>query len=68
MRVNLRAAAVGDVLATRGVDRRRMFVEGMVAAEPVADDSTPEGRRRTAASRSRSTVRSTGSFRISCSA
>jgi len=39
-----RAAAVRDVLATRGVERRRMFVEGMGAAEPVADDSTPEGR------------------------
>jgi len=39
-----RAAAVRDVLATRGVDRRRMYVEGMGAANPVADDSTPEGR------------------------
>src|SRR4051812_13117975 len=44
MRVNLRAAAVRDVLATRGADLRRMFVEGTVAAQPVADDSTPEGR------------------------
>jgi len=41
-----RAIAVRDLLATRGVSRRQMLVEGVGSAQPVADDSTPEGRAR----------------------
>ena len=39
-----RAAAVRDVLATRGVNPRQMLVEGAGEARPIADNSTPEGR------------------------
>lgn len=39
-----RAVAVRDVLATRGVHRRQMLVEGVGAAEPVGDNATAEGR------------------------
>ena len=39
-----RAQAVRDVLASRGVDPRRMLVAGAGAARPVADNSTPDGR------------------------
>lgn len=38
-----RARAVRDVLATRGVSRLRMDIEGMGAVRSVADDSTPDG-------------------------
>jgi len=41
-----RAMAVRDVLATRGVGRQQMLVEGVGAAQPIADNSTPEGRAR----------------------
>jgi len=39
-----RAEAVRDVLGSRGVSSRQMLVEGVGAAQPVADNSTPEGR------------------------
>jgi OOP family OmpA-OmpF porin len=39
-----RAEAVRDVLATRGVNRRQMLVEGVGAARPIADNSTEAGR------------------------
>jgi outer membrane protein OmpA-like peptidoglycan-associated protein len=39
-----RAEAVRDVLASRGVSSRQMLVEGVGAAQPVADNSTLEGR------------------------
>jgi outer membrane protein OmpA-like peptidoglycan-associated protein len=35
---------VRDVLASRGVNPRQMLVEGAGAANPIADNSTPEGR------------------------
>jgi outer membrane protein OmpA-like peptidoglycan-associated protein len=41
-----RAQAVRDVLASRGVDQRQMLVEGAGAANPIADNATPEGRAR----------------------
>jgi len=45
--VSLRwARAVRDVLATRGVKRRQLFVEGMGSTEPIDDRATPEGRAR----------------------
>ncbi len=39
-----RAEAVRDVLENRGVSRRQMLVEGAGASNPIADNSTPEGR------------------------
>ncbi len=39
-----RAEAVRDVLASRGVSQRQMLVEGAGAANPIADNSTPDGR------------------------
>ena len=39
-----RAEAVRDVLGSRGVNSRQMLVEGAGAAQPIADNSTPEGR------------------------
>jgi len=39
-----RAEAVRDVLASRGVNPRQMLVEGVGAAHPMGDNSTPEGR------------------------
>ena len=39
-----RAEAVRDVLASRGVNPRQMLVEGAGASNPIADNSTPEGR------------------------
>jgi outer membrane protein OmpA-like peptidoglycan-associated protein len=39
-----RAESVRDVLASRGVNSRQMLVEGVGAARPIADNSTPEGR------------------------
>lgn len=39
-----RAEAVRDVLASRGVSQRQMLVEGAGASNPIADNSTPEGR------------------------
>ncbi|HBE92089.1 MAG TPA: hypothetical protein DDW55_06005, partial [Gammaproteobacteria bacterium] len=40
-----RANAVADYLATNlGIDRSRMAVSGMGEADPVADNSTREGR------------------------
>jgi outer membrane protein OmpA-like peptidoglycan-associated protein len=39
-----RAEAVRDVLANQGVERRQMLVEGAGAANPIGDNSTPEGR------------------------
>ena len=39
-----RAEAVRDVLASRGVNPRRMLVEGVGAAHPIGDNSTPEDR------------------------
>jgi outer membrane protein OmpA-like peptidoglycan-associated protein len=39
-----RAEAVRDVLASRGVNPRQMLVEGAGATNPIADNSTPEGR------------------------
>jgi outer membrane protein OmpA-like peptidoglycan-associated protein len=39
-----RAQAVRDVLASRGVSQRQMLVEGAGAANPIASNSTPEGR------------------------
>ncbi len=39
-----RAEAVRDVLASRGVGQRQMLVEGAGAADPIADNSTSEGR------------------------
>jgi len=41
-----RARAVRDILAARGVNPRQMLVEGAGAAQPIADNSTPEGRAR----------------------
>jgi OmpA family len=41
-----RARAVHDILAARGVNPRQMLVEGAGAAQPFADNSTPEGRAR----------------------
>src|SRR3954471_17873355 len=38
-----RARAVREVLATRGVSRLRVDVEGMAVVRSVADDSTPDG-------------------------
>jgi outer membrane protein OmpA-like peptidoglycan-associated protein len=39
-----RAEAVRDVLESRGVSRRQMLVEGAGKSNPIADNSTPEGR------------------------
>jgi outer membrane protein OmpA-like peptidoglycan-associated protein len=39
-----RARAVRDLLLSRGVKLHQLFVEGMGSNEPIADDSTPEGR------------------------
>ncbi len=39
-----RAEAVRDVLESRGVSRRQMLVEGAGAANPIAENSTLEGR------------------------
>jgi outer membrane protein OmpA-like peptidoglycan-associated protein len=39
-----RAEAVRDVLASRGVNPRQMLVEGVGAAQPIADNSSPQGR------------------------
>ena len=39
-----RAQTVRDVLASRGVNPRQMLVEGVGAARPIGDNSTPEGR------------------------
>ncbi len=39
-----RAEAVRDILASRGVGRRQMLVEGAGATQPIADNSTAEGR------------------------
>jgi len=39
-----RAEAVRDVLASRSVNPRQMLVEGVGAAHPMGDNSTPEGR------------------------
>jgi outer membrane protein OmpA-like peptidoglycan-associated protein len=39
-----RAEAVRDILASRGVGPRQMLVEGAGATQPIADNSTPEGR------------------------
>jgi outer membrane protein OmpA-like peptidoglycan-associated protein len=39
-----RAEAVREVLASRGVNPRQMLVEGVGAARPIGDNSTPEGR------------------------
>jgi outer membrane protein OmpA-like peptidoglycan-associated protein len=39
-----RAEAVRDVLASRGVNSQQMLVEGLGAAQPIADNSSPEGR------------------------
>jgi len=41
-----RAEAVRDILASRGVHPRQMLVEGAGADQPIADNSTPEGRAR----------------------
>jgi len=39
-----RAEAVREILASRGVEGRQMLAEGAGAADPIADNSTPEGR------------------------
>lgn len=39
-----RATAVMDLMASHGIDRSRMTAEGYGAGQPVADNSTPEGR------------------------
>ncbi|MFV8816622.1 OmpA family protein [Haliea sp. E17] len=39
-----RAGSVADYLATRGVDRNRMLVQGMGFDQPIADNSTQAGR------------------------
>lgn len=39
-----RAQAVGDYLTSHGVNRDRIFVKGYGEANPIADNSTPEGR------------------------
>lgn len=39
-----RAASVADYLATRQVDRTRMMVQGMGFDQPIADNSSAEGR------------------------
>ncbi len=39
-----RAEAVRDVLASRGVNQQQMLAEGAGATNPIADNSTPEGR------------------------
>ena len=39
-----RAQSVADYLASRGVARERMYVEGMGESQAIADNRTPEGR------------------------
>lgn len=39
-----RARSVADYLATQGVKQQRMYVEGAGEAQPIADNSTPNGR------------------------
>jgi outer membrane protein OmpA-like peptidoglycan-associated protein len=39
-----RAQSVGDFLASRGIDRRRLLTQGLGEQYPVADNATPEGR------------------------
>jgi outer membrane protein OmpA-like peptidoglycan-associated protein len=39
-----RAEAVREVLVSRGVEQRQMLVEGAGQANPIAENSTPEGR------------------------
>jgi outer membrane protein OmpA-like peptidoglycan-associated protein len=39
-----RATAVMDLIASHGIDKSRMTAEGYGASQPVADNSTPEGR------------------------
>jgi OmpA-OmpF porin, OOP family len=39
-----RATAVMDLMASHGIDRSRMTAEGYGASQPVADNSTPDGR------------------------
>jgi outer membrane protein OmpA-like peptidoglycan-associated protein len=39
-----RAEAVRDVLESRGVSKRQMLVEGAGKSNPIADNSTPQGR------------------------
>ncbi len=39
-----RAASVADYLVTRSVDRSRMLVQGMGFDQPVADNTTEQGR------------------------
>ena len=39
-----RAQSVADYLGSQGVDRSRMFVEGQGKQQPIASNSTPEGR------------------------
>ncbi len=41
-----RAAAVADYLVTQGIARKRLHVKGIGERFPVADNSTPEGRKR----------------------
>jgi len=42
----IRANEVSNYMASRGVDRNRMYAKGMSSAQPIADNSTVEGRAR----------------------
>jgi outer membrane protein OmpA-like peptidoglycan-associated protein len=39
-----RARSVANYLASRGVENQRMFVEGMGESQPIADNTSPQGR------------------------
>ena len=49
-----RADAVMEALVDRGVEKERLSAKGFGPTRPIASNDTPEGRERTAASRSRS--------------
>ena len=39
-----RADSVANYLATQGVNRNRMYVEGLAFEQPIADNASPQGR------------------------